>query len=194
MIRIRSSNINTKKYWDKTWNKGRKMPSIYIKRWQVVSSYINDKDKKIIDVGCGVGWLLAYLREQGYKNLTGTDFSGEAVEQCKKLGFNAFVSDCQDMREIQDHTYDTVICTETLEHIENPERCFQELYRIARESMIISIPYKNQITSPEHIWSFSFSDILQWFEKIPNVDNMEVHIVLKRLGGLLFAYFNWRRV
>ena len=192
MIRIRSENINTKEYWNEVWYKGREMPAIYIKRWQVVLSYIKDKSKKIIDVGCGAGWLLSYLREHGCKDLTGTDFSEMAVKRCKELGFNAFVSDCQDMKEIPDNAYDIVICTEVLEHVENPERCFCELYRIARESMIISVPYKNQITSFEHIWSLTFTDLLCWFENIPGIDNKEIDIDLKRRGGILFACFKWR--
>jgi len=45
-----------------------------------------DRGHGILDVACGEGSLLCYLREQGYTNLAGCDLSPENVAICHALG------------------------------------------------------------------------------------------------------------
>ncbi|KAJ1941494.1 Protein-lysine N-methyltransferase efm4, partial [Linderina pennispora] len=46
---------------------------------------IDDADARILDVGCGNGHLLLGLAEEGYTNLTGTDYSAQAVELATRI-------------------------------------------------------------------------------------------------------------
>ena len=43
-----------------------------------------DKDTPILDIGCGAGHFLYYLKKKGYTNFVGIDVSEDQVELCKK--------------------------------------------------------------------------------------------------------------
>lgn len=44
-----------------------------------------DKEAKILDVGCGIGHFLNFLKEEGYGNTLGIDISKECVNFVNKL-------------------------------------------------------------------------------------------------------------
>jgi 2-polyprenyl-3-methyl-5-hydroxy-6-metoxy-1,4-benzoquinol methylase len=48
-----------------------------------------DKSALILDIGCGEGALLAFLKNHGYRNLFGFDISAENVALCQELGFSS---------------------------------------------------------------------------------------------------------
>ncbi len=43
------------------------------------------KDSKIIDLGCGNGYTCCQLAEEGFLNLTGIDYSENAIKLAEKL-------------------------------------------------------------------------------------------------------------
>lgn len=43
------------------------------------------KDARIVEVGCGNGTLLCAFAEEGFSNLTGTDYSASAIELARKV-------------------------------------------------------------------------------------------------------------
>lgn len=47
-----------------------------------------DRTTPILDIGCGEGALLAFLRARGYTNLAGFDLSPENVRICHALGLD----------------------------------------------------------------------------------------------------------
>lgn len=49
------------------------------------NSNIVHKESKIVDLGCGNGMLLIELSSQGFSNLTGLDYSENAILLCKKV-------------------------------------------------------------------------------------------------------------
>lgn len=67
----------------------------------------------ILDVGCAQGGLLEALREDGYTDITGVDYSAACVEAARNKGLNAF----QIGREPQGEKYGLVILCHVLEHV-----------------------------------------------------------------------------
>ena len=47
------------------------------------------KSNRILDVGCGEGWLLELARERGW-DVFGTEFSVKAIEICEKKGIKIY--------------------------------------------------------------------------------------------------------
>jgi 2-polyprenyl-3-methyl-5-hydroxy-6-metoxy-1,4-benzoquinol methylase len=78
-----------------------------------------NKDAKILDIGCGFGQMLKCLRSEGYPNTYGIDISKEAVKYCKSTGLN--VEEIFGLEEYSDGrhgTFDLIIMSHILEHIE----------------------------------------------------------------------------
>lgn len=53
-------------------------------RWMNSSDVIK-KDAEVVDLGCGNGMLLVELANEGFSNLTGLDYSENAILLCKKV-------------------------------------------------------------------------------------------------------------
>lgn len=96
----------------------------------------------ILDAGCGEGFTLHRLKKAGIgKSLDGFDYLDTAI----KIG-NGLYPDLKleqgDIYNIQakDNSYDVVICSEVLEHLERPEEALKELIRVSKKHLILSVP------------------------------------------------------
>ena len=93
--------------------------SRYYPLWSVIADRLRPlTDRAILEVGCGTGQLAELLRDHGMDDYVGFDFSPERIlsarERLPQMTFvvaDAFVTD------LYDGDYDTVICTEFLEHV-----------------------------------------------------------------------------
>ena len=116
------------------------------------------KNRKILDIGCGNGWLTNYLIESGFDGY-GTDASQSGIEIAKRKNPNRFF--VQDLTkddlpdELKNIPYNTVISTEVIEHLYSPREYLDFCKKILQKSgggeLIISTPYhgylKNVILS-----------------------------------------------
>jgi len=51
-----------------------------------IRPYLPPKNNKVIDIGCGYGQVLRYLKNQGFENLLGIDINSNALESLHKCG------------------------------------------------------------------------------------------------------------
>ena len=97
---------------------------------------------RVLDVGCGEGYLLSFLDSQ-IRNwyLEGFDISKELIGRAKqKLPFiNLGVRDIYNCG-YPDKAFDLVLNTEVLEHLEHPKRALSEIRRITKRWIILSVP------------------------------------------------------
>ena len=78
-----------------------------------------NKDAKILDIGCGFGFVLSSLKELGYNNIHGIDISDEAVSTCKSHGLDVTkIEDLTTFLSSNTIRYDLVILTHVIEHID----------------------------------------------------------------------------
>lgn len=77
------------------------------------------KDSHILDLGCGEGTLLAFLRDRGYTDLSGFDLSPENTKICHQKGLT-FVSQ-HNALSLSDYpgrkVYSAIFCLDLLEHL-----------------------------------------------------------------------------
>jgi 2-polyprenyl-3-methyl-5-hydroxy-6-metoxy-1,4-benzoquinol methylase len=73
----------------------------------------------ILDVACGEGSLLVFLRELGYRNISGCDISPENVAICHQLGLT-FVQQFDALRLLElpgVRQYDVIFAMDIVEHL-----------------------------------------------------------------------------
>lgn len=107
---------------------------------------------KILDVGCGPGFLLRDLLERGYL-CWGVDASPRMIEQCvKKFGSRAHFAIGDATRlEFPDGFFDAVICTGVIDHISNHDTALREMVRILKREGTLLVSFPN-LVSPYAVW------------------------------------------
>jgi len=107
----------------------------HINRIKWIKQFINKNDK-IMEFGCGTGYMITYpLRCEGY-NIEGYDLDAASIE----YGINNIFTDDEkekcikalDIRELQ-REYDVVIASEVLEHI--PDNELDEIIRLLKNKI-----------------------------------------------------------
>lgn len=98
--------------------------------------------KMVLDVGCGEGFTLERLRKEGIgEKFEGVDSLDRAIEVGKKIHPQLQIKKGNIYNLLyKDNTFDLVICSEVLEHIENPGQGLLELVRVSKKYCILSVP------------------------------------------------------
>lgn len=94
-----------------------------------------DRTLKILDVACGEGALLTFLKEKGYKNLSGFDISEQNVAICHELGLT-FVQkfNAEQLNKFRDvEKYDVIFALDILEHL--PKQSANKFIKQIREKL-----------------------------------------------------------
>ncbi|OGS45232.1 MAG: hypothetical protein A2539_10400 [Elusimicrobia bacterium RIFOXYD2_FULL_34_15] len=82
----------------------------------------SDKNAKILDIGCGHGRLLYYLKSRGYHNIHGIDISSQQIKAAIQNGFDSVeCASAFDFLNNKREEYDAIIMIDILEHIEKSE-------------------------------------------------------------------------
>jgi 2-polyprenyl-3-methyl-5-hydroxy-6-metoxy-1,4-benzoquinol methylase len=76
------------------------------------------RDARILDLGCGPGHFLYFLREAGYRNYLGVDASKECVEICRDMNLEADQADIQEYLQGQSGDCAVIVCNELFEHLD----------------------------------------------------------------------------
>lgn len=104
------------------------------------------KNSSILEVGCGVGGFCFWLRSK-CKNVMGLDIAKMRINTANKLGkslgkkTNFIVGDALSL-PFKDESFDITVCSETLEHVPDYLRAFNELVRVTKRggNLIITVP------------------------------------------------------
>lgn len=119
--------------------------------------------EKILDAGCGEGFTLSKLYEFKIgKELEGIDSSEQAIELGKKMypHLSLKIGDIYTLRYI-DNSFDIVICTEVLEHLQDPKEALKELVRVSKKYLLLTVPNEP--------W-FLLSNYTRWGEDIGHIN------------------------
>jgi SAM-dependent methyltransferase len=86
-------------------------------------------DESVLDIGCGPGHMAGLLRDVGVSRYCGFDFSEARIEYARATypECEFHVADIFKTDLFQTVDYDTVICTEVLEHIERDREVLSKI-------------------------------------------------------------------
>jgi 2-polyprenyl-3-methyl-5-hydroxy-6-metoxy-1,4-benzoquinol methylase len=157
MIKIERAEKNNY-YYDDAYKvaasyKSKFTESVYLRVWEFVCIFLpDDKHTEILDIGCGTGQLLDMLKFKGYNNISGFDFSDEAVKIAN--------TNYPDIHIYKDNLYehevntDVIVCTEVLEHIEKDCEMLEQWSRLV-DQVVLTVPDFND---PSHLRYFQDCD------------------------------------
>ena len=100
------------------------------------------KTESILDAGCGEGFTMNKLTKNGIgKRIEGIEYTKDAIALGKKLYPDLIIKQAS-IYELpyEDQSFDLVVCTEVLEHLENPEKALQEMLRVSKKYLVITVP------------------------------------------------------
>jgi len=80
-----------------------------------------DKSASILELGCGPGILLDFLRDKGFGNTLGIDLSAEQVENASEKKLNVEQANVLDYIKSTEKTFDIIFAIDLIEHFKREE-------------------------------------------------------------------------
>ena len=118
---------------------------------------------RVLDAGASDGFFLSYL---GAASAVGVNFLADCAKKIRTDGYSACVADVERL-PFADRSFDYVICCETLEHLPNPIHAIDELARVCRKRLIVTIPWlpETRVTRRPAGWPAVESHIFEFSEQ-----------------------------
>ncbi len=107
--------------------------------FKIISDFI-EKNTRVLDVGCGDGTLMEYLKTNKKIDIRGIEISKKNSQKCVSKGLIVIEGDAEkDLTQFPDSSFDFVILSQTLQAFLNPEIVIQELLRVGKKA-IVTVP------------------------------------------------------
>ncbi len=148
--------------------------------------------RSILDVGCDDNYLKSVYGDKVF----GIDIGGTPD---KRVDLEK-----EALKSFEDNSYDLIICTEVLEHVDNLHEVFDELIRVSARYVLISLPncsstgrimkvlrtgrnwkfYGLPFVRPvdRHKWFFSYKEIIDFFMHHAQKNNLDVSALILHYG------------
>jgi len=145
-----------------------------------------ESDSRILEVGCGAGEssknIIALLKRQYFE---ASDYDKRYVDKLKSIDikYRVTVESAYSLNR-NDNEFDHIIMTEVMEHLEDYRLALKELFRVARKSVVISVPneplwrilnmarfkyLKDFGNTPGHLNHFSKKSLIRELEKFGTI-------------------------
>ena len=107
--------------------------------FKVIADLI-EKDRRVLDVGCGDGTLMKFLKDNKNIDCRGMEISKNKVQKCIEKGLTVIEGNAErDLIQFPDKSFDYAILSQTLQAFLNPELVINELLRVGKKA-IVTIP------------------------------------------------------
>ena len=108
---------------------------------QIVSRLI-EPDSRILDLGCGDGSFLAYLKHLKNASVLGLELEQSQIGKCIANGVPVIQSDLNGKLDFaDDKSFDYVILSHTLQELENPAELLEEIVRVGKKAVVSFINF-----------------------------------------------------
>jgi methionine biosynthesis protein MetW len=109
------------------------------KEFKVISQIIK-KNKRVLDIGCGDGTLMEYLKQNQQNDVRGLEPKKNLVQKCIARGLPVIEGDAEkELIQFPKKSFDYAVLSQTLQAFINPEEVLNQLLRIGKQT-IVTIP------------------------------------------------------
>ncbi|MEA5138420.1 class I SAM-dependent DNA methyltransferase [Arcicella rigui] len=106
---------------------------------EIQKKYANNLDINILDVGCGTGGLLSFLRKNAYKNIQGIDYSEAAIQFCKARNLDVQRLNIDNLNDLNTpKKFDVIVCNDVFYCLETEQMksAFYNIFHLLKEDGI----------------------------------------------------------
>ena len=153
-----------------------KMVPMYRRTASLVEEQV--KVKKVLEIGCARGHLLALMKSKGW-DVKGVEIASNTAKYANdKLGVDVFNGTIEDFSANQSDTYDLVLAIDVLEHVPNPTSFIESIAKLhcSGDVLVIDTPNGGSANidsakgnwvgfNPFHIFLYNHNNLRSLLEK-----------------------------
>ena len=107
--------------------------------FKAIAQIIKD-NKRVLDIGCGDGTLMLYLKKNQNNDVRGLEYKKNLVQICISKGLPVIEGDAErELIQFPDNSFDYIVLSQTLQAFRFPEKVLDQLLRIGAKT-IVTIP------------------------------------------------------
>lgn len=104
----------------------------YVARRKIIFDWVLRRARalnrpRILDIGCGTGFNIEYLRSLGFDRVVGLDLSPDALAFCRSRRLTALVRGDATQAPFRAGTFDMILALDLIEHVQADEAAIQGL-------------------------------------------------------------------
>jgi len=109
------------------------------KEFQIISDLI-ENNTRVLDVGCGDGTLMKYLKDKKNVDTRGLEISKDKVQMCVSKGLAVIEGNAEkDLKQFPNSSFNYAVLSQTLQAFYDPEKVIDDLLNVA-DKAIVTIP------------------------------------------------------
>lgn len=163
---------------------GLSIPNLIRSYYQALLPVLNrlNKQAKILEIGCGNGFLLNYLYQQGFTNVWGVEPSQAAVKRAFPKVKKHLINKPFSVQPFKPSSFDFIFFMQTLDHIPEPNQLLKDCRSLLKKGGFI-------LTFNHDVNSLS-AKLLK--EKSPIIDIEHTHLYDQQTARKLFEHHNFK--